>query len=259
MSQQLSKKPLVEALLEVKWALKETSRGTKRDPAYPLFIGRLYDQVKDSYGHVQELEAAQVPDEITPHIVKHRFRRAEEEWPLVQAGPGIASLNFADPYTWDMFLEAAKEFLPKLLDAYSSQGQQAPRFTSILLRYINGIEIDFERENFIDYVSSNLHTSIVLPKDILDSPRISGFPEQVQLLVANPLKNPNGVASIRIASGKLSGKPAVIWELNIQSTNDDVPQEENGFETWLVKSHETIESWFFTFIQGDLLKQFGGT
>ena len=104
MSEQLEKKPLVEALLEVKWGLEGPPDGPQKDPVYPLFVGQLYALVKDSYSHVEKLPATSVPDEITPYIVKYRFRETENGWPLVQAGPGIASLNFTDSYKWDKFL-----------------------------------------------------------------------------------------------------------------------------------------------------------
>lgn len=258
--QQLRTKPLVEALLEVKWSLEETSRGTKRDPAYPLFVGRLYEQVKDSYGYVQKLDATQVPDEITPYIVKYRFRVTEDGWPLVQAGPGIASLNFTDSYKWDKFLAAANNFIPKLIEAYAPSPageQEAPTFSSVMLRYINAVEVDFEREDIVDYISKNLHTRVVLPKKIAQSPVVSGSPEKFEINIANPLNDPPGLGSLRLAKGTYSGRSAIIWELIVRSTDADTPQNPESFEEWLRKAHDVAESWFNTLIEGNLEKQFG--
>lgn len=259
MCQQLRNKPLVEALLEIKWSLDETERGTKRDPGYPLFVGRLYDQVKDLYSHVEELDATQVPDEITPYIVKYRFRVTKDGWPLVQAGPGVASLNFTGSYKWDKFLAAAKNFIPKLIEAYvpsPAAEQEAPTFSSVMLRYINAVELDFE-EDIVDYISKNLHTKVVLPKKIAQSPVVSGNPEKFELNITNPLNEPRGLGSLRLAKGTYSGHPAIIWELIVRSIDADAPQNPESFEEWLRKAHDVAESWFNTLIEGNLEKQFG--
>jgi uncharacterized protein (TIGR04255 family) len=223
-----------------------------------MYLGRLQERIKDSYPHVQNLPTVQIPDDITPHTVKYRFRRAEEDWPLIQAGPGIATLNFTQQYHWESFLAAAKDFYPNLLDAYRLNGQGNPQFTSILLRYINAVYVNPDSFNVNEFLSSKLHTHMSLPKGVIGSAQMVGPPKAFQLNVAYPLKDPNSVGTLRFAMGAQSGKPALIWELVIQATSD-VPQETSQFETWLRKAHDILEGWFFSLIEGELEIEFEGT
>ena len=126
-----------------------------------------------------------------------------------------------------------------------------------MLRYINAVEVDFEEEDIVDYISKNLHTRVVLPKKIAQSPVVSGSPEKFEINIANPLSEPRGLGSLRLAKGTYSGRPAIIWELIVRSIDADTPQNPESFEEWLRKAHDVAESWFNTLIEGNLEKQFG--
>ncbi|HUT03134.1 MAG TPA: TIGR04255 family protein [bacterium] len=260
MSIKLSNKPLVEAILELKWELEKIAKGVRRDPMYPFYVGKFHDLLKDDYSHIDRLAAAQLPDEITPHEVKYRFRKAKGAYPLIQAGPGVATLNFTDEYHWDAFLAAAKDFLRNLVEAYGLGGEEPkPRFSSILLRYINAVQVDPRDTDIIEYMSAKLHTKVALPDQVAASPQISGDPVGFYLSMSYPLNRPEGVGTIRLATGQSSGKPAVIWELNIQSQKEQSPREVDECELWLKNAHEVAESWFFNLIKGELENQFGGS
>lgn len=256
MGRQLTNKPLVEALLEVKWALREIGPGTAQDPGYPLFVGRFYEQVKDIYGLVEVLPAVQVPDQITAHIVKYRFRKGPDAYPLVQTGPGVATLNFNDDYVWEKFLPAAIDFQKKLLASYSLGNSEPPKFTSFLLRYINAVHVP-EKNDLVDFLSRKLNTVVSIPESIAKSREISGSPQGFMLNIAYPLDQPNATGILRMASGSKNNKPALVWEVNIHSIGDAVPQAIDDFEKWLVAAHEVVENWFFSMIKGDLEKEFG--
>ena len=265
MSKQLAHMPLVEALLEVHWALKGPSPGGAADPAHSLFMasfyGRFHERVKRTYPYLEALQTAEVPDAMIPNVVKYRFRAKEKGWPLVQVGPGIAALNYTQGYDWDSFLAAAKNFLPDVIATHSLDSQEEhPEFTNVLLRYINFVEVNLQEFDIIEYIASNLHTRIVLPKKVIESPQKNGHPTGLQLNLSFPLSDPRGAGMLRFASGKHGDKSGVVWELNIRSTKDngEVPQEVEGFEVWLKKSHEMIETWFFSLIEGEFKKRFEG-
>jgi uncharacterized protein (TIGR04255 family) len=94
----LRNKPLLEAIFELRWELQEQAPGLKLDPHYKILIGSLYDRVKDEYPFHEELPTATIPDEISGYIVKHRFRKSENGWPLIQLGPGVVTLNDTEGY-----------------------------------------------------------------------------------------------------------------------------------------------------------------
>lgn len=71
----LKNKPLVEAIFELQWELEARGEGFEVDPHIKLLIGRMYDRLEDEYPFPEPLPLATMPDEIAPHIVRHRFRR----------------------------------------------------------------------------------------------------------------------------------------------------------------------------------------
>ena len=102
----LKNKPLVEALLEVKWELPvRNTPGIEGDPHYPLLLGRLSERVETDYPFHEALPTAQIPDAMVAHMAQHRFRTSEGGWPLIQVGPGLMTVNETDGYTWDDFRE----------------------------------------------------------------------------------------------------------------------------------------------------------
>ena len=99
----LKNKPLVEAIFELKWKLIQQDTGIYIDPHYKILIGSLYEKIKDKYPFYEQLETARMPDEIAAYLVQHRFRVKENDWPLIQIGPGIITLNDTDNYVYHVF------------------------------------------------------------------------------------------------------------------------------------------------------------
>lgn len=255
MAQKLTNKPLVEALIELKWELQAGVGGTFKDPAYPFFIGKYFDLLKNDYPNLEELPAIQIPDEMTPHVVKYRFRKTKFGWPLVQAGPGIVTLNFDVNYDWDNFLETAQAFHKCFLEAYCFDGRDAPKLTSCTLRFLNGIEVgDADSIDFISFIASNLHTKITLPKKISDLSQVNDNASAINLNVQFPLSEPEGSGVISLSNGKNQDKDGIILQLAVHSEKLD--NEEAAFENWLTGAHAVIEKWFLTLISGNLKKQF---
>ena len=114
----LENKPLVEAIFELKWNLQESESGTRTDPHYKLLVGRIYEKIKDEYPFHEQLPTATMPDELVGYVIQHRFRKNENEWPLIQIGPGIITLNDTKGYTWDNFKEKSICMLNTLFETY---------------------------------------------------------------------------------------------------------------------------------------------
>ena len=86
----LKNKPLIEAILEVRWNLEPgPAPGTGRDPHYKFLLGKLFETVKTRFPHHEELPAASIPEELTPYAVHHRFRESANGWPLIQVAQGF--------------------------------------------------------------------------------------------------------------------------------------------------------------------------
>lgn len=253
----LPNKPLIEAILDIKWNIESGEKGTAIDSSYPLSVGRLFDQVKSIYTYSEKLPASQVPDQLSPFIVKHRFRKIKDGWPLLQIGPGVASLNFTDSYTWDKFFAAVQDFIPKLINSISDQeSNKPPKFTDLLLRYINGVHFDYRSENGLAFLREKLHVALQSPPIVVGGPASDMNPSQFEFNISIPSQQPSGFARLGIASGKISNIPGVIFTLSLTTDTENTPQTSADIERWLDQGHTLLERWFLAIVDGDLFQEF---
>jgi uncharacterized protein (TIGR04255 family) len=130
--QTLTKKPLIEAICELRWGPVQAIPGTATDPNYKLLVGRFYDRIEKEYPIHEPLPAASVPDEMLSHVVQHRFRKSPQGWPCAQIGPGILTYNETADYDWVPFRDGAAWVVTKLFEAYPSPTK--PVIGSLTLR-----------------------------------------------------------------------------------------------------------------------------
>jgi uncharacterized protein (TIGR04255 family) len=264
MSGQLKNPPLIEAILEIKWKLKKIGPDTFVDPAYKLATGRLYDRINTRFSHIQDLAINAIPEEMTPYVARQQFRSEKNGWPLVQIGPGLATINFTTPYSWKEFKETVRFFLPKLVSAYkglpTAEGANTLEPESVLLRYINMDEIDWSQENILGYFSDKLHTTISLPDSIATYSKISGVPDTAHLQIGYMILKPKGQALIHLGNGMVGQKRGTVWELLFRSEGKDTPDfsDTRNFLAWLTDAHNVLENWFFALIEGKLKNKFEG-
>lgn len=251
----LKNKPLVEALLEVKWALQGPSPDMQSDPHYKILLGRLFDRLSSDYPHHEALSSANIPDEIAGYVIQHRFRALKEGWPLIQVGPGIFTVNETDKYTtWGNFETRICKAVEKLFESYPKK--EALRINSLLLRYINAINFDFTESNLFEFLSQKMGVKVVLPETFFHDSNIKNLPVGLNTSFTFGSENPKGAVHVRFASGQKDKSPAVIWEIMVQSVNETVPQMPDDFPKWANAAHEIIEDWFFKLIAGDLERRF---
>jgi len=251
----LKNPPLVEAIFELRWELEESDQRVRIDPHYEILIGRIYDRVANEYPFHEPLPTANIPDEIAAYVVQHRFRKDKNEWPLIQIGPGIITLNDTEGYVWSDFKNRISHLLSALYEAYP-KSESNFRVKQLLLRYINAIEFDYESENLFDFLREKLKVTINIPEDLFEKTDVNGSPLNIDLRFAFPSSNPNGAIYLRFARGKKKGlNDVLIWELRVQST-DDVPNEKEKIITWIESAHSLVHNWFFKMIEGELLRRF---
>ncbi|OGC93304.1 MAG: hypothetical protein A2142_07345 [candidate division Zixibacteria bacterium RBG_16_48_11] len=245
----LPNKPLVEAIIELKWGIE-----TEPDHGYPLIVGRLYEKIMKEFPHIEDLPINVIPPDLSVHIVRHRFRKAENRWPLVQIGPGILTLNETVEYNWESFLQTANKVFPLLFDLHPNA--QNLKITSLMLRYINGIPADYVSSNILKILNDKLHVNISLPTKLSEGFPLENKPMGLLLQSGVAATKPRGVSITRFTSGKLKEKPAIIWELQFVSTEVFSSNLKDIFNSWLVDAHTIIEHWFFVLSEGELLKEF---
>ncbi|MBA7659877.1 hypothetical protein ES703_67871 [subsurface metagenome] len=252
----LKKKPLIEAIFELRWQLSELKSGAKMDRHYRLLIGRIYEMVKKDYPSHEPLSSANLPDEMAGHIVQHRFRKDKDKWPLVQIGPGIITLNDTESYSWDDFIGRIKKLLKALFETYPKADKNL-KISSLLLRYIDSVEFNFSEDNIFNFLSDELKIRMNLYDELFKKTGVSKFPLGFNLSFLFSSKKPKGAVHLRFSRGKRNNKDALIWEEIVQSIEKDVPKTIEKIVKWSEDAHNLTGYWFFKMLEGsELIRRF---
>lgn len=251
----LSNKPLVEAIFELRWELEENSRGILIDPAYKLLVGQLYNNLKSSYKNHVPLPSSNMPDEIAAYVVQHQFRNGEEGWPLIQLGPGVLTLNDTDGYKWPDFNKRIHELLNVF---FSTLPELNPKFklNKLILRYIDAESFDFENENIWVFLKEKMKININLDDKLFINTHVQKLPLAFDFRFTLPSKSPKGVMNLKISSGAKNDVPSLIWDTQMHSIFEDVPQQIENIKKWVDEAHNLTHNWFFNMIDGELLEKY---
>ena len=258
----LPKKPLVEAIFELRWALQQQEQQPNQagiDPGFQILLGRFYDKVSADFPESENLEMAIFPEMMTPYLVRNRFRKTKNGWPLVQLGTGILSVNDTESYDWSTFKPMLHKAVEILLETYPRN--IAPLiFSQVTLRYVDAIPLNALDGNkrFLEFLKDYLHTNISIDPLLFDNPSLAGAPSALTLRLNYPLQKPHGVGVIAFSSGMKQNVPSIIWENMVISPQQQVPQTLAAFDSWIDEAHAITDRWFFGLSRGKLLETFGG-
>ena len=251
----LKNKPLVEAIFEVRWELQEAMQQMRIDPHYKILIGRIYDRVKDEYPFYEQLPTAIVPDEIAVYVVQHRFRKGKDQWPLIQIGPGIITLNDTEGYEWDDFEKRISELTTVLFELYPDAKNNL-KVNSLSLRYIDAIAFDYEHEDIFSFLREKMKVNIDINKEIFEKTNVGKWPVDLDCRFSFPLAKPKEAIHMRVLKGRIKTSDALLWETMVNLIGEDVPQEKGKIFDWVRSAHELTHKWFFKIIEGDLQRRF---
>lgn len=256
MAKDLKNKPLVEAILEIKWGLQGVSPGPQIDPHYKLLLGRLFDRMLKDYPEHEPLPTANIPDEMVGHVVQHRFRVAANSWPLVQVGPGVFTVNSSADYKWSDFRPRVLSAIEKLYDAHPKIGDM--NITNLVLRYIDAVDFNYEANNAFNFLRDQLKLNISLSDNLFADTGVENKPNSLTWQCSFKCERPKGIINVRFATGQKVSTPVLVWETTVQSAEGDLPEMPKNFEGWLDAAHEITDDWFFKMIEGELERRFSG-
>lgn len=255
--------PLLEAWVEIRWKLTPTEQGLFNDPGYPIAPGIFYSSVKDKYNRMEPLDASEAPINFLPHVVRHQFRPAEGSSHLLQLGPGVASANFLTDYSWDDFKQICLYLRKNLTQAYEDYPIEAE---NVILRYRNAFDFEYSSGNLLDFLSNTLNTTVQLPEYIPGVFGSKSFPTGTGINFTFDLKYPKSTGTLKFNTGNRIIKDAddnvvdtietTVVQFEVSSGGEDVPNiaNEDNYSSWLDMAHSVIHEWFFSIVEGELLK-----
>lgn len=249
----LKNKPLIEAIFELRWELQPTESHPeiRFDPHYPVAIGAIYDQVKGAYPFVERLPTADIPQQIANYVVQHRFRKAEGQWPLIQIGPGIITVNDTDGYVWDDFEERIHHTVDVLFKALPEL-----KIASVALRYLDAVEFPFDHEIIFGFLREKMKTGISMPESLFVGTGVERKPLALDFRIGYLCSKPKGAVSLRFFRGKKGAADALVWETTVQSAGTDAPRTARSIRSWVKNAHALTDDWFFKIIEGELRRRF---
>ena len=250
----LTRKPLVEALVEIQWALDTPAPGISLDPDYKLLLGRFYDRVSGRYPVHEQLPTATLPDELVAHQVQHRFRVGSDRWPLVQIGPGILSVNQTVGYAWDSFREQTMAAVAALYAAHPRPGRLT--VNSLLLRYIDAMRFDSQAHDVLRLLDEKMGVVVRWPSGLFDGTAVGPVPKRFLLQSEFSCGSPPSTLTGTISTGLHGSGPALFWDTVIQSGDEQLPVMPEGFGDWFDAAHDLAHRWFFGLVEGALLEEF---
>lgn len=152
-----SKAPLTEVIFEIKFKNPNIKN-------YEILTGELNSKLKKKYPYFEPLKPQEIPSFLLPHVVHHRFRKNNNEYPLYQIGPGIVTfnsngINYANG-GWPVFKKTLMEFISVYKEVLTDELFVPENIEKITLRYIDKIEDDRMYPDTKKYFCENLKLSI---------------------------------------------------------------------------------------------------
>lgn len=251
----LRKKPLLEAVFELRWKSRiEDTLPSSVDPDYSFLVGLFQGAVKNDFPFPVRLPASQIPAELVNYVAQYQFRVADGAWPLVQLGPGLLTVNETTTYVWkDHFERYCVDLIRKLVDVHPNAGQLSPYQAQ--LRFINGLNVDDDND-VLEELKRQLNTRIGLPNDVIQSVGSDSAPNGLQMAISFPLQQPSANLTISMSKARSNEKNVIMFDISVISAESQLESFFDDYNTWLQSAHDVAESVFFGFLSDDLLERF---
>jgi len=234
-------------LYPVEVIFNSSQQSMRRDSLKPYVLvnGDLYPLLKSEYPYREAVNPF-VPADLLMHVPTHRFRTAVNDYPLIQVGPGLVTVNTVDSkYFWDEYETRVLEVIEKLQRVYPLQNQHN---VHLVLQYIDLIRFDFQHGDVLNFLEENLNISI---KQGFYRPKaVAG-----NLLLVLNFPTELGALNVNIGRGKDNqGFDGIA--INTSIVSDTIKPERVILKDWLTKSHECCSTIFKDMTRGKLYDSF---
>ncbi len=226
----LNKAPLLEAILEVRWEIETSEEKIVYDPGFELAQGVFESKISQELPYYRRLGPAISPQAY--HTV-HQFWKGAREWPVVQLGPGIMTINDTGTnYEWNA---SFKPLIFRSIEALNQSYKSNIRYNFFLLRYINALAVPKE-SSFYSLIED------VLQIKIEKKFGFDGSFDDFALSETYALPNESRI-NLTVNSGAniATNQQALIWQISVIK-NTGLRLEE--INSWVEESHLSVSSLF---------------
>lgn len=233
--------PLIEIVLELRWKITNKVDLSKIQYLY----GDIYNELKHKYPYRENIQPPEIPIEILINQPVHRFRTAQNDYPLFQVGPGIITLNTIDSkYFWELFYKDSSELVETFLKVFPIQIGE--KLTPSIL-FLDFFPFDFRKYDVYEFINEKFNVkfeqsfikNVSNPKDIN-----LGFYYEIPL----------GDLSVVFIKGKNKLQEGIVLQTRINGASINPKRDE--ILSWIDQSHDTCSDLFKRLTEGELYKSF---
>lgn len=239
-SPKLPNAPLQEVVFEVNWELDiDPTTNQQTDSKFDLAQGVFANTVMKAgfpiWRRMPNASLGGIIASINNYQPLHQFWAGQNQWPVLQIGPGIMTVNDTERnYSFEgSFYSLIGSSLDILHDSY----QREMKFSRVSLRYINSVELNGEQIiDLTGFLGSNL--LIDIKKGFEIPGRLSNISlHEVYLL------DDGSELNIAVGSGNRfdTNKPAILWQ-NALTKNGSF--DLGHIKEWLSQAHEVTSQLF---------------
>ncbi len=217
----LKNAPLVEVVFEIKWG-KTTRKGNElliefSQKEQSLMPGKFQIYAESEGFGLLEVIENQPP---FPHLVKYRYRKKQESYPLYQLGDGVYTINQANfgefVYDWDTFKIDVQRGIKLLEKSYPFPIKDLP-LIDIQLRYRDVIPSE-NNESIFDFINNKLNIgNISLPKKLVESQNVKTDCPLGSITLEVECDTPRGQIICQINQGTHNGEKVFVIDFIVTS------------------------------------------
>jgi len=234
--------PLIEIILELRWDVKNKNELSKVQYLY----GDIYSELKHKYPYRESIVPPEIPIEVFINQPVHRFRKAINQYPLFQVGPGIITLNTTDKtYFWEEFSKSYDELVDSLLKVFPF-GSEEKLTPSIL--FIDFFPFDFNLDDVYTYISEKFNISY--KQSFLENQFLP-----IDLNIGFFYELPNGKLSITFQKGKNNlFQDGIV--LQTRMSGKPISSKRSEVSLWTMEAHDICSDLFKSLTEGELYESF---
>lgn len=233
--------PLQEVIFELRWKINN-----KLDLENFQFISSdIYSALKTKYPFRKSINSQEIPLEVLINAPVFRYRLAENDYPLIQIGPGVLTYNSNDEkYFWENTLVDIEELL-RVFESSNPEGETKEYLTNLI--YIDFFAFNYSDSNILEFVHKNLNLTV--NQNYIDQSNVpSNFGLNLDYIVDL------GTTSINLRRGKQNDQEGLVVQTRIAGKH----QRLNVVEiiSWLNNAHDFCSDLFKKMTKGDLYDSF---
>ncbi len=251
----LSKAPLVEAIVEIRWGRTEKKNEgnvffdfSKEDINF--FPGQFRGiATKNGFGVVETIN-----EPLLPHLVNYRFRKKANTWPCYQIGLGLFTVNqINNGYDWKTFKQDVIAGIEMLNEGHPLSLEKLP-ITSVELKY-QDVFLLGKNESPSGFLREKLNIGFKAPDEFLKmlsclDKDVHGHSLSFQVKTAVP----DGMIRLEIFQARINDTEGFVMNTIMGSEMQNM--NVGNFSKWLEDAHSTQRLTFEKLITPTFLKSF---